>query len=99
MKKISLTLRIPIFVDIDVDIEDRDFEDLIEEWDESNFGIVKGIVEKYIDLDNISAADSQERFGETEIVDLSVFEAAVEEKVKGDQQIGVNTIVPKGKPN
>jgi hypothetical protein len=97
MKKISLTLRIPIFVDIDVDIEDKDFEDLIEEWDESNFGIVKSIVEKYTDLDNINQASSQERFGETEIVDLKVFEAMAEEKAEA--QIEVNTIGPKGKPN
>jgi hypothetical protein len=98
MKKISLTLRIPIFVDIDVEINDRDFEDLIEEWDESNFGIVKGIVEKYIDLDNVSAEGSQERFGETEIVDLGLFEEEVKLKV-GVLPAGVNTIIPKGKPN
>lgn len=94
MKKISLTLRIPIFIDMDLNIKEKDFEDLVDEWDKSNFGIVKNIVEKYVDLNNINIPEAQERFGDTEIVDLRLLE-----NMPAKQEVEPNTITPKGKPN
>jgi hypothetical protein len=103
MKKISLTLRVPIFADVDLEIEDKDFEDLIEEWDKSNFGVVKGIVEQYVDLEDASTMGASERFGDTEIVDVRSFGEIIIEKepdidLKTDE-VEINTIAPKGKPN
>ena len=104
MKKIALTVRIPIFVDIELEVEDKDFDDLIDEWDKANFGLVKSIVEKYADLENLGAMGSQERFGDTEIVDVRLFgeEIIPEDEAEEPEQaygIEINTITPKGKPN
>lgn len=94
MKKISITVRIPVFFDIDLNIKNDDYEELLKEWDNSNFGIVMEIVGKYVDLNSIDIGEAQERFGETEIVDIRDFGEGAKDELE------INTIIPKeGKLN
>jgi hypothetical protein len=94
MKKVSFTIRVPIFIDAEVEMAERDYNDLIDEWDKSNFGIVRTIVSEYVDLESIDLAEAQERFGDPEIVDVRVFE-----DVEEDLEPTFTTREPKGKLN
>lgn len=82
MGNIKISARIPIYIDIDVDMEDDDLEHLISEWDKANFGIVKAILEKYIDLEDQALLSGSERFGEVEVTNISLDNKSVFEKVK-----------------
>ena len=108
MKKTSITIRVPIFFDVDVELEDSDYEILLDEWDLSNFGRVKTILGEYVDLENLDIIGAEERFGEPEIVDIRTFEKIniiecddfeEEEKTEEQDEFCFTTIPPKGKLN
>lgn len=98
MKKASITIRVPIFFDLDLDLKDKDYDTLVEEWDQANFGRVSAIISKYIDIDSLDIPGTQERFGEAEVVDLREVGEAVN-KTKLEQEIVFTSISPKGKLN
>lgn len=102
MKKVSLTVRVPIFVDVELDMDDTDYETLIDEWDKTNFGIVKNIVGEYVDLESVDLINTQERYGDPEVVDVRIYENSPEiNKSTGADPDGIecNMIAPKGKLN
>jgi hypothetical protein len=103
MKKVSITVRVPIFVDIDLEMEDSDYDKLVEEWSHTNFGLVRNLVSEYVDLDSVDLINAQERYGDPEIVDLRMFEDIIEpeepEEPEEDDGIRYTSVTPKGKPN
>jgi hypothetical protein len=100
MKKTSITVRVPIFFDVDLELDDVDYESLLEEWDRSNFGRVRAILEEYVDLDSMEVMGTEERFGDPEVVDIRIFdEQCVEDVEDTTEDFGYTTIAPKGKPN
>ena len=103
MKKVSLTFRVPMFVDVELEMEDLDYENLIDEWDRLNVGRVNSVLSNYVDLENLSLSSVDERIGNPELVDLRVFEDFVVEADDTTEDIDAldycNTIEPKGKPN
>ena len=102
MKKVSLTFRVPMFVDVELEMEDLDYDNLIEEWDRLNMGRVNSLLADYVDLENLSFSSVDERIGNPELVDLRMFEDLVlDEEPQSDTDVldYCNTIEPKGKPN
>jgi hypothetical protein len=104
MKKVSVTVRIPIFVDLDVELEDQDFDTMLNEWEHSNFGLVRNLISEYVDLDSVDLINAQERYGDTEIVDVRLIEQEEEPKPQlqpeqEEDHIPYTTITPRGKPN
>lgn len=97
MKKIGLTIRVPVFIDLDCEMSDDDFDNLLEEWDNSNFGIVQKITDKYVDIGSIKINPEIDRCGESELVDFKLYEETTENDIT--DEVCVNSIAPKGKPN
>lgn len=98
MKKVSITVRIPIFIDVELEVDDQDYNQLLDEWDNSNFGVVKQLIDQYVDLNDIDVPELQERYGDSEIVDLKMERPEDIISSKTDE-IECNTIAPKGRPN
>ena len=76
--KVSITLRTPIFIEVELDMEEQDYEDLVDEWDRMNVGLVNGILSQYVDFENPMLGGVNERVGATEMVDMRAFEDTAE---------------------
>jgi len=107
MKKLGIVIRIPIFFDLELEVEDDDFDEIVDEWDKCNFANTKSIINNYInleDLEDLDISGIQERYGELEIVDIDFENKKKLNETKEELEMidiisKCNTIAPKGKLN